>query len=91
MPEAAGGRSYGGAAIGLSGRGAGSNSFDCGGYGRLRCVEKDGGLRISDMVVKGEGECEDGDEGDFTDRLSIRAIIHALHTAVGPGRAPRPR
>jgi len=55
MPGAVGGRSYGGAAN-LSERGAGSNSFDCGVYRGLGYVEaKDGRLRMSVMMVKGEG------------------------------------
>lgn len=50
MPEAAGGRSYGGAATG-------SNNFECSGYGGLEYVEGScSGLRTSAMVVKGEGK-----------------------------------
>lgn len=52
MPEFVG-RSYGGEAIDLSDREAGSNSFD----------EMEGGLRTSAMMVKGGGE------GGFADRL----------------------
>jgi len=52
MPDVVCGRSSGGAAVGLSDRGAGSKSFDCGGYGRLRYVEKDDGLKTSAMMVK---------------------------------------
>lgn len=52
MPDVVCGRSSGGAAAGPSDRGAVSNSFDCGGYGRLRYVEKDDGLKTSAMMVK---------------------------------------
>ena len=66
MPGAVGGRSYGGAANPPE-RGVGSNNFECGGYGGLGYVEaKDGGLRMSAIMVKGEdedgGEDEDEDE-----------------------------
>ena len=58
MPES--GRSYGVAVTaGLSGSGVGSNSFDCGGY-EERYID---GLKMSTMMVKGEGKDEGVDGG----------------------------
>lgn len=61
IPEAVEGRSCGWIALGLSERGAGSNSFDCGGNGDLENVEENNdGLRTSAMMVKDKGEDGEG-------------------------------
>lgn len=64
MPDAVEGRSCGWKGIGLSDRGASSNSFGCGGFGDLGYVERNNdGLRTSAMIVKVEGE-GDEEEGE---------------------------
>lgn len=91
IPDAVVGRSCGWMVLDLSDRGAGSNSFDWGGYARDlgNAEENSDGLRTSAMMMEGEAEDGDKDESDFADYLSdsSRALLRPAPRGSGKASA----